>query len=63
MGRKKRLIKGFKSLEKQIAKHKEKIREYQGPKEVLIEYWEREIDRMEKEKADKEKKLKKKNEP
>lgn len=59
MGRKKRLRKGIKGLEKQIVKHQKKIEEYQGPKDILIDYWKGEIDRMEREKEVKERKLKK----
>lgn len=60
MGRTKRLNKGIRSLERQIAKHREKISAYQGPKEVLLDYWEAEIQRMIKQKEDKEKKISKK---
>lgn len=51
--------KGIKGLEKQIVKHQKKIEEYQGPKDILIDYWKGEIDRMEREKEVKERKLKK----
>jgi hypothetical protein len=59
MGRKKRLRKGIASLEKQIVKHGEKIAEYEGPKDTLVEYWEGEIERLEMAKREKLRKLRK----
>jgi hypothetical protein len=60
MGRNKKLKKAIKSFEKQIAKHEEKIKSYDGLKDTLIPYWEGEIERMENEKAGREKKLRRK---
>ena len=59
MDRKKRLKKGIISLEKQISEHQKKIEEYKGPKDFLIDYWEKEIEGFKKEKKEKEKKFKK----
>ena len=43
MGKKKKIEKAIKSLERQIKKHKEKILEYQGKKDYLKDYWKGEI--------------------
>ena len=60
MGRKKRLRKGVATLKETIEKHKQKVRDYQGKNYALIEYWKGEIERLEDEKKDRERKLRKK---
>ena len=57
MGRRKRLKKAILGLEKQILKHEQKIQEYRGPKKILIDYWEGEIERMKKVRDKKQNKL------
>jgi hypothetical protein len=60
MGKKKKLIKSIKSFEKQIEKHRQKIREYEGKDYVLKGYWKKEIEEREKQKKEKEERLRKK---
>ena len=43
MGKEKRIAKAIQSLEKQIKIHKNKIADYSGKDEYLIDYWEKEI--------------------
>ncbi len=60
MGKKKKIKKSIESLEKQKKKHEEKIKDYigSGGKDYsLIEYWEGEVGRFEKEKEKQEEKL------
>ena len=52
MGKKKKIEKAIKSLEKQIKKHKEKILEYEGKKDYLKDYWEGEIKSFKKKKEE-----------
>ena len=59
MGKKKKLKKSIESLQKQIEIHKEKIKQYSGPKEFLIDYWQKQIDEFEKQKKKRETKLEK----
>ena len=59
MASKKKIEKGIESLEKQIEKHKEKVKEYEGKNYALIEYWEKEIQTMEEEKMRKKRILEK----
>jgi len=60
MGRKKKILKKLKTLEKQKLKHKEKIESYKGKgADVLKEYWEKEIDYMDAEILEQKRKLKK----
>ena len=51
MASKKKIEKSVETIGKQIEKHKEKIKEYEGKNYALIEYWEGEIEAMEKEKV------------
>ena len=46
---KKKRLKRIESLKNQIEKHKEKIESYQGKKDYLIKYWEKEIENFESE--------------
>lgn len=46
MSRKKILKKGIESIDEQIEKHKEKIKNYKGTNEFLIPYWRKEIKYM-----------------
>ena len=60
MGKKKKIKKSIESLEKRKKEHEEKIENYigSGGKDYsLIEYWEGEVGRFEKEKEKQEKKL------
>lgn len=57
--RKKRLMKGIESIEKQIELHKEKIEKFGHEKDHLEKYWEKQIDDLEKRKKNREEKLKK----
>ncbi len=59
MASKKKVEKSIDSLERQIEKHKEKVREYIGKNYALIEYWEKEIQTMEEEKMRKKRILEK----
>lgn len=56
----KKVKKAIESLEKQKEKHVEKIKDYDGQKSFLIEYWEKEIKRIEGDIEEKWKKLIKK---
>lgn len=60
MGKKRKIKKAIQSLQKRIEEHKQKIAEYDGKKDYLKGYWENEIETYEKQKAEKENKLKKK---
>lgn len=60
MGKKKKIIKSIESFEKRIKEHEEKIGDYKkinGKDYSLIEYWEDEIERLRKQKAEEEEKL------
>ena len=59
MANKKKVEKSIESLEKQIEKHKEKVKEYEGKNYALIEYWEKEIRTMKEEKMRKKRILEK----
>lgn len=56
---KKRINKSIESFDKLIEEHKQKIEEYKGPKDYLIDYWEKQIEGFEGEKEKQKKKLKK----
>jgi len=60
MGKKKKIEKSIESFKRQIEIHKEKIKEYSGDKDFLIDYWQKQIDEFEKQKTKREKKLNKK---
>lgn len=57
MADKNKVKKSIESIEKQIEKHKEKIKDYEEKNYALLEYWEKEIESMEKEKTRKKKLL------
>lgn len=60
MGKKKKIIKGIKSFQKRIEEHKDKIKEYKesgGKNYALIDYWEKETERLKKQKEEEEKRL------
>ena len=57
MADKDKIKKGIESIEKQIEKHRDKIKDYEGKNYALLEYWEKEIENMEKEKTRKKKLL------
>lgn len=60
MGRKKKILEKLKSLEEQKLKHKGKIESYKGKKsDILNEYWEKEIARMDAGILEEKRKLKK----
>ena len=59
MASKKKIEKGIESVEKEIEKHKDKIKNYEGKNYTLIEYWGKEIESMEKEKLRRKRILKK----
>ena len=59
MGKNKKLRKSIESFDKKIKEHEEKIEEYSGENNFLINYWEKEIKNFKKSKEEKEKKLKK----
>ena len=59
MGQKKKVEKAIQSLKKQIEVHKEKIADYSGENEHLIDYWEKEIQSREDEIKKKKRKLEK----
>lgn len=56
---KKRIEKSIESFEKLIEEHSKKINEYEGEKDYLKDYWEKQISTFEAEKVKQEKKLKK----
>ena len=57
MANKNKIKKGIESIEKQIEKHKDKIKDYERKNYALLEYWEHEIESMEKERIKKRKLL------
>lgn len=57
MGREKRLRIGVESIEEQIRKHEQKILEYEGKNVYVIDYWNKDIQRLKREKEKKERKL------
>ncbi|MEK6800551.1 MAG: hypothetical protein AABY05_01330 [Nanoarchaeota archaeon] len=59
MASKRKIEKSIESFEKRTAEHKEKIKEYEGPKDYLIDYWEKEIREFERKKTEKERKISK----
>ena len=60
MGKKRKIKKSIQSLQKRIDEHKQKIAEYGGKNDYVKKYWEKEIGTYEKQKSEKEDKLKKK---
>lgn len=56
---KKKILKRIKGLEKQKQKHKDKIESYEGKKDHLKPYWEKEIARMDAEISEERRRLKK----
>ena len=48
MVNKKRIKKGIESLNKRKEEHEEKIRDYSGRNDTLVDYWKGEIERFEK---------------
>lgn len=56
--RNKNLEKGIESIDLQIQKHKEKIKEFGEDKPWLADYWNKEIEGFEKEKMKKRSKIK-----
>ncbi|HLC54422.1 MAG TPA: hypothetical protein VJK07_02210 [Candidatus Nanoarchaeia archaeon] len=54
---KKKRLKKIESLKKQVEKHRQKIRDYDGKKKYLLEYWNKEIRGFEAEIHDEENKL------
>jgi hypothetical protein len=56
--RKKRLKKQIEGLEKQAEKHREKIKTEKGKKDTTKDYWEEEIEKLEKRKKEREEILK-----
>lgn len=58
--REKRLMKGIESIEKQIEIHRKKIKEFGHEKDYLEDYWNRQIEDLEKRKKNREDKLKRK---
>jgi len=60
MGKKRRIKKAIKSLQKRIDEHKQKIKEYEGKNDYLKPYWEKEIGSLTEEKRKEERKLEKK---
>jgi hypothetical protein len=59
MGKNRKIKKAIQSLQRRIDEHKQKIAEYQGKNEFVMKYWEKEIETYEKQKTEKEKRLKK----
>jgi len=60
MNRKKRLEKGIESIEEQIKFHESKLKEAEeAGEEELVEYYQKDIARLEKQKEQKEKKFEK----
>ena len=59
MGRNKQLKKMIEGLQKAKEEHLKKIKEYDGDKDYIIEYWEREIENIDNQKRDSERKMKK----
>lgn len=58
MKRKKRLEKGIESIKKQIDIHRQKLEEAREKgADELVDYYERDLDRLEKQKSQKEEKL------
>jgi len=57
---KKKIKKAIESLDRQIREHEEKVKAYSGKDYTLSEYWKKEIEVRKKQKAEKERKLKKK---
>ena len=55
---KKRIKKSIESIEKLIKEHKNKIEEYDGKKDFLIDYWKKQVEVFEREKEKEKKKLK-----
>ena len=55
--KKKKKLKKISSLREQIIKHQDKIEKYEGKDYTVIEYWEKEIRRMESEVKDEEDRL------
>ena len=60
MGKKKKILKSINSFQKRIDEHKGKIEEYKGRNPYIVGYWTKEIKNLEKQKSEKEEKLKKK---
>ncbi|MEK6832502.1 MAG: hypothetical protein AABY32_00515 [Nanoarchaeota archaeon] len=60
MANKKRIKKGIESLGKRKEEHEEKIKNYSGKDDVLIDYWKGEIERFEKRIKERTEKLNKK---
>jgi len=59
MGKKRKIKKAIESLQKRIDEHRKKIEEYDGANEFIRGYWEKEIKTYEKQKAEKQDKMKK----
>jgi len=59
MANKKKIKKAIESYQKRIEEHEEKIKTYEGRKDYLKEYWEKEIKELERRKAKKQDKLEK----
>ena len=57
MGKNKKLRKSIESFEKRIKEHENKIEEYSGENNFLINYWEKEIKNFKKKKGERERKL------
>ena len=60
MVNKKRIKKGIESLNKRKEEHEEKIRDYAGRNDTLVDYWKGEIERFEKKIKERIDKLKRK---
>ena len=60
MGKKKKIMKAIESFKKCKQEHKDKIENYDGTNYALIEYWEKEIERIDEEIKRMKEKLKKK---
>lgn len=60
MDNKKKIKKSIESFGEQIEKHEEKIKGYRGKDYALIDYWNKEIEGLEKQKKKKEEKLERK---
>lgn len=58
---KKKRIKKIESLKEQVKKHQQKIRDYEGNNEFLIDYWGKEISRFKDEIREEEDKLERKD--
>ncbi len=56
---KKRIEKSIESYDERIKEHQEKIENYGGPNDYVVKYWEKEIEKLKREKEKDEKKLKK----